>query len=153
MRHLGQAFAWDLHSNGVAGSCQEPSEVRGEITIHRGPCCPAQMLPILPAFLRLRKARMWRMGAEGGSRRRATVPGLGLAPPGLLQDPCRCEAGPAEPPRQCVCLSSLFRCPARPREEADRNLLPWQLGSSGSPAEALCLLLHSKELSVPALGG
>lgn len=33
------------------------------------------------------------------------------------------------------------------------SLLPWQLGSSGSPAEALCLLLHSKELSVPALGG
>lgn len=33
------------------------------------------------------------------------------------------------------------------------SLLPWQLGSTGSPAEALCLLLHSKELSVPALGG
>lgn len=33
------------------------------------------------------------------------------------------------------------------------SLLPWQLGSAGSPAEALCLLLHSKELSVPALGG
>lgn len=112
MRHLGQAFARELHSNSVAGSCQEPSEVRGEMTIHRGPCCPAQMSPILPAFLRLRKAHTWRMGAEGGSRRRATGPGLGRAPPGLLQDPCRREAGPGEPPRQCVCLSSLFRFPA-----------------------------------------
>lgn len=97
----------------------------------------------------LRKARMWRTGAEGGNRHR--VWGV------HRQTSFRIPAGVRlvrENPLVSVCVSQFpVQMPGQPREEADRSLLPWQLGSSGSPAEALCLLLHSKELSVPASGG
>lgn len=147
MWHPSQALAWDLHSHGVSESCQGPSEVHGELAIHRGPCCPAQLSPILSAALRLpggaQESRMRRTGGEGGNRPRATVLGLGHAPPG----PSRTPEG-VRPVRVLPDLVGVYvsapRSDARPREEAGRSLLPWQLGSSGSPAEALCLLLQQQ---------
>lgn len=71
------------------------------------PCCPAQMSPILSAFLRLapwrcseKPTRRWEPSQDPSS-------GSGRALPGLLQDPRRREAGQGEPPRRRRCMCQL----------------------------------------------
>ena len=106
-------------------------------------CCPS-CLPSWSSLEVPRKARVWvhrnrRWGQSQGFRYRSGV--CTASPPlGSLQV---WGGGLGEPLISGVCLSSLLRCLAK--KEPGVSLLPWQLGSCSSPADA-----QSRRLWAPA---